>query len=624
MTQKPSRVAILGAGVAGLTVAHELIERGFDVTIYERRRAPGGKARSIPAKGTGIQERRDLPGEHGFRFFPGFYRHVIDTMSRIPYEGKHVVERNLRQAPRCMMAQFNTANRVVPFGFPRSLADVWLLIKAIVQGNGVPFRDNLHFLRCLWVMMTSCEQRYIEEYEWIDYWDFIGADSRSEAYQRIVGQGFTRSLVAMKAEMSSTRTVGTVFTQMIYPMFNPFSKEDRLLNGPTSDVWIYPWVSYLERLGVKVVYGTEVNRLVADSQNGVIEELILAQVAPGESVSPVGPQAGLQPIQPVLRKKRGTDFDFVVSALPVDTMNRLLQTSAGEEFVKAVPSLRFIKDLQTRWMNGIQIYLKKDVPIVEGHVLYVDSPWALTSISQKQFWRQCEIASCGDGTVGGVLSVDISDYETPSLLKFDTPAGPLSKKGFECSHEEIFQEVWHELKQSLNHGDAPLLEDDNVVTYFIDDDIRPDIKDRLAKGGPYGSVLNTEPLFINCVGSLHCRPDTQTELSNFFLASDYVRTYTDLATMEAASESGRRAANAVLDAVGSPAERAGVWPLHQPWYVRPWQWLDRWLFGLGKPNLFSAPEMRAPQRVPDTKPAQTPPMLTVRPAKAGAKSAGTS
>ena len=25
-----------------------------------------------------------LPGEHGFRFFPNFYKHVTDTMSRIP------------------------------------------------------------------------------------------------------------------------------------------------------------------------------------------------------------------------------------------------------------------------------------------------------------------------------------------------------------------------------------------------------------------------------------------------------------------------------------------------------------------------------------------------------------
>ena len=46
---KPS-VAVLGGGVAGMSAAHELIERGFRVHVYEKRadRIPGGKARSLP------------------------------------------------------------------------------------------------------------------------------------------------------------------------------------------------------------------------------------------------------------------------------------------------------------------------------------------------------------------------------------------------------------------------------------------------------------------------------------------------------------------------------------------------------------------------------------------------
>src|SRR5439155_1104166 len=43
--------------------------------------------RSIPVAGTARDGRRDLPGEHGFRFFPGFYHHVPDTMRRIPFAG---------------------------------------------------------------------------------------------------------------------------------------------------------------------------------------------------------------------------------------------------------------------------------------------------------------------------------------------------------------------------------------------------------------------------------------------------------------------------------------------------------------------------------------------------------
>jgi uncharacterized protein with NAD-binding domain and iron-sulfur cluster len=77
-------VAILGGGVAGLSAAQELAERGFSVTVYERNDRFGGKARSMPVPGTD-DSGPPLPGEHGFRFFPGFYRHVTDTMKRIPY-----------------------------------------------------------------------------------------------------------------------------------------------------------------------------------------------------------------------------------------------------------------------------------------------------------------------------------------------------------------------------------------------------------------------------------------------------------------------------------------------------------------------------------------------------------
>jgi uncharacterized protein with NAD-binding domain and iron-sulfur cluster len=84
----PKTVAILGGGVAGLSAAHELAERGFHVRVYERKPVLGGKARSIPVPNSGTGGRADLPGEHGFRFFPGFYKHVTDTMRRIPY-GAH-------------------------------------------------------------------------------------------------------------------------------------------------------------------------------------------------------------------------------------------------------------------------------------------------------------------------------------------------------------------------------------------------------------------------------------------------------------------------------------------------------------------------------------------------------
>src|SRR3954465_557125 len=109
-----TRVAILGGGVAGLTAAHELADRGFEVVVLEARDIPGGKARSFPYPGSGSDGRDDLPAEHGFRFFPGFYRHLPDTMRRIPVVGQpDGVAGNLVPASRAVIAQAGGRNEIV-------------------------------------------------------------------------------------------------------------------------------------------------------------------------------------------------------------------------------------------------------------------------------------------------------------------------------------------------------------------------------------------------------------------------------------------------------------------------------------------------------------------------------
>src|SRR3954471_11908112 len=160
-------VAVLGGGVAGLSAAHELAERGFSVTVYEQRDAPGGKARSIPYAGSGTGGRADLPGEHGFRFFPGFYKHLPDTMARIPSGGGTAFAR-LVGAERILLAQAGGRNELVaPAHAPETLDDVTVLVRFVVEaavGLGIPAQDGAWLADRLLTLLTSCDERRLGQW----------------------------------------------------------------------------------------------------------------------------------------------------------------------------------------------------------------------------------------------------------------------------------------------------------------------------------------------------------------------------------------------------------------------------------------------------------------------------
>lgn len=72
------KVAIVGAGIAGLVAAHELVDAGADVTLVDKGRSVGGR----------LATRRigDARLDHGAQFFtvrtPAFQRRVDDWMDR--------------------------------------------------------------------------------------------------------------------------------------------------------------------------------------------------------------------------------------------------------------------------------------------------------------------------------------------------------------------------------------------------------------------------------------------------------------------------------------------------------------------------------------------------------------
>jgi len=546
------KVIIIGGGVAGLSAAHELAFRNYEVEVYERNPFYlGGKARSIDYTHEG-KYTNPLPGEHGFRFFPGFYQHITATMREIPFKDNNksgTVFENLVSTERIMIARYGKSPIIVPSSFPKSHADIELIIKDITGGvnSGLTKEEITFFAERVWQLITSCESRRKEDYERISWWKFTDADRFSDTYKHLLVEGLTRTLVAAKAELASTRTGGDIFLQLLYCSMDPSVDTDRVLNGPTNDKWLIPWVENLKSKGVKFFQGVETTEISYDSSTKKIAAITCKDKDKEWTVS----------------------GDYFVLAVPVERAAELI----NEKIINADNSLVSIKEMASSvaWMNGIQFFLKQDVPVNKGHVICSDSEWAITCISQNQFWENIDITKMGNGDVKGVLSVDISDWTTPG--RFTT-----QKKAEDCTRDEVEKEVWEQLKNSLN-TEGIILSDEMKIDFYLDRDIREQTSAQLSKQG----LKNIEPLLVNRINSWDLRPNAVTEIPNLFFASDYVRTNTDLATMEAANEASRRAVNGIIDASGSDSVKCNIYRFNEPFCFAPMRWYDQYRYNQGLP-----------------------------------------
>jgi uncharacterized protein with NAD-binding domain and iron-sulfur cluster len=544
----PKKVIVFGGGVAGLSAAHELVKAGYHVEVYESRADLGGKARSQRVAGTGRGLRADLPGEHGFRFYPAFYKHLIETMREIPldpaYRSGLTVADNLRPCAEagCAPADGGGVRRFLRRkpGGATDLVGMFELLFKDLSGN---FRDVAFFAQRALRYVVSCERRRNEKYEEISWWDFILGDRYEPNTQKYL-KAMPRIMVAMDPMYGSARTIGNISMQLMADYGTRGAENDRTMIGPTTEVWIQPWKAYLESCGVILRTGKGLLGFDFDPRAGVI----------------TGARVQGEPL-PVTA-------DYYIAAAPLEVIVNLVTEEMAAYDPAELGKLRRIRaegrtdcagvlaNFKTRmvdWMVGAQFFLREDVPLPRGHIFYPDSPWALSSISQAPFWEMAGKGffrdRFGDGDIGGILSVDISNWNEKGLY--------VTKPAKLCSREEIRKEVWEQIKAGVNRAGAPILKDTHLhPTWNLDQDIDFPESNQLLP-------VNHSPLLVHPPGSWDLRPSAETGVQNLMLASDYVRTETILACMEGANEAARLAVRAILRREGREEASCSVWKLKE-------------------------------------------------------------
>lgn len=564
------RVAIVGGGVAGLSLAHELSKHHFDVTVYEKDQSLGGLARSQLR----AENDRLWPGEHGFRFYPAFYENLIDTLSEIPmgdateaqractvdklldgtgragiaserYGGVHSFRRqypNFRELVsemegtiRSVNAHLEQAEGPETGDGPAEAAEPRRLLRS----------DFLNYLERLlqFDVLSQPKKDELDDEIWMSWVNQGTCFGRYSRPFKDVVVSAPRSMVAMEPNKGSARILGAISTQLFYDLFAEEGTVDRVLKGPTSEVWLEPWKEHLERQGVRFVFGHKLERLEVRSD-------VLVSAA-------FETDSGTRTLE------ASTDFDELVLALPVRAAVEHAQSMAGKTSCMTLSALAEVDvDRSTAWMVGIQFFLNEDVSMsdvqgrdIDGHMFYPHSDWALTSILQLQRWKKAESESGAElrtaylqklpPDMKEILSVDVSDWFTAS--------SDAQRLAIHTEPEQLVEHIWSQIASSLP---ANTLDPSMRIGHHLDSGL----------SFAHGEWTNPTPLLVHPPGDWQRRPASpRTGVRRLMLIGDYVRTQTGLASMEGANESGRMAA-AIL--VGDPegatrAESAGR-PLFAP------------------------------------------------------------
>jgi hypothetical protein len=533
--QTPRTAAIYGGGIAGLTAAHELAARGWRVTVLEANPDAGGFFRSLRRDGD------NLPSEYSWHGFGPWYHNVFDLLRQIPHaDGGTLYERVLSRpidfgiAPDEGHAQFDDTGPVpdVRRMFRMTRLDrlrwAWLMLKTWTAGQ----RSRHDYAAVNAAQAWGKVMTPVAASTWAaSFGPWIGSDwTRVSLHQ--AGLFFCRQLTTQPPHRHAADAEGPAW-------WHGARSGWLLLRGPSSEAWFQPWVAHLRTLGVQFRFGERLHRL--EHAHGRITAGWLesgGRVDADAHVLATNPYAAAD----ILRRTPG------LADLP--TLQNFKPLTADPPHVQVSFRIAFAE--QIRW------------PRPRCALVIADSEFNLTMFAEEQVWPGS--VHLGDG-VASLWTVTACVSRVPGRLH------GLSVE--HCTREQFIDEARHQL---LRCGALDTLvreaNDGRPLASFAVRrvEIWPELD-----FAPEG-IRDRQPKWVNTTMTQPWLPDQRTPLANLLLAGAHTCTAADVWSIEAAVESGRRAARLLEPDVV-------VLPQYRPWPLRLLGALDDVLYRVHGPHV---------------------------------------
>jgi uncharacterized protein with NAD-binding domain and iron-sulfur cluster len=351
-------VAIIGGGLAGMTAALRLLQRGCHVTLYEASTRLGGKA--------GANLINDEYVDHGYHIFPLWYLNAWRLIDELNIRSNFVDHNDFDQLAAGEFPRFRVLRGVTS---PR------YALRNLFSGYMSPYEMFLLYYSSLDLMSQHYSRRsYLDQISLIGFLrsTFYRTETIAAQTQQLILKG-----ISVPCYFVSAMTVRKVLLfWMKYPL--PWY---RMARGNLQEFWIAPIQRRLEQLGCVIrtgqclerieVAGSRVTRLHFRDQND---------------------QA----------KTNSVEIERVILAIPLEQVNRLV----GDEIFAAAPTLANTRYLQSQPMAALNVNLNRRIPGIPSDIVnLVDSKFGLSFIDLSQNWQGY------DTTVLSMIASDITPLE---------------------------------------------------------------------------------------------------------------------------------------------------------------------------------------------------------------------
>lgn len=520
-------IIIFGGGLSGLTLAHELNKKGFKILVIEKDHDFGGMARS--------DIKRNLhPSEHSWRGYAPFYKNTFQVMKEIPFHSASVFE-----------------NLSVPIDF-FMLHDEEKKYKLILT---LTDRLVLFYLGINYLLAYNRRHDYYR----VDIEPFLKKYLSNDGYNYIInfvtgpGYGMNKNEVSMghllrppvisrvhKGKHTHTHTTGN-------KIYHHRSTDSwHVMNGPTSEVWIKPWIKYLKSNGVEFMNNTELVRLNYKNNNIVSAEIKrtdgLYSIKAKEYIIAINPYNAVNVFKNSIRTAK-SDIENLYNEFNLLTRNT--------------------KSKQISFRIGMEQSIKYPV----NNIAFVmnDSEFNITWYPQEKHWKaKPQMKSLWSGT--------IIDFERKGRL-FNKSAEVLNKE--QLKEEVIYQIMRSQSFQKLIYDNNGFYLDSKDIDYF-----------EIWYEWNYinGKEEQVNRKWVNNIYNEQYRPSQKTRYKNLFLSGAHTKTTMNIWSMEGAIESGKITSNHILHKYHKPKTK--LYKHIDPFIIRIFQYLDNILYFLHFPNIF--------------------------------------